>query len=350
MKLVFVCWPFEDQGSGNIIQGYTEAASELGHEVTVYACPNEKIPLNYSLAVDSADALVFLFEWTTRQYYGDRLDLARLVGKVPRERRVVVDGDGNYNNPLCIDGDSNHKDDASSRCWREVCDSLSDKICQPTFHPLLPNVRPFLFYAYNPRWEQPLNFTAKEFTMLYVGNSKFRWKPMERLLRALEPARSTLGRIGVIGHGWGAMPPWAAELQMEEAYFTDPSYLQGLGVDVLPPVPFKDVITWMSKATFNPVLARPTFGHMRLVTPRLFETLAASTIPLFVLDEAYITELYGSEALELRLPDKQPEEKILDLVARPEHYAGIVRRIRRHLAEKHSHKIRVLRLIELIEC
>jgi hypothetical protein len=191
---------------------------------------------------------------------------------------------------------------------------------------------------------------GKEFTMLYVGNSKFRWKPMERLLRAIEPARSTLGRIGVIGHGWGAMPPWAAELQMEEAYFTDPSYLQRFGVDVLPPVPFTDVITWMSKATFNLVLTRPTFGHMRLVTPRLFETFAASTIPLFVLDEAYITELYGSEALELRLPDKQPEEKILDLVARPEHYAAIVRRIRRHLAEKHSHKTRVLRLIELVEC
>jgi glycosyltransferase involved in cell wall biosynthesis len=349
MKLVFVCWPFEDQGSGNIIQGYTEAARALGHEVTVYACPNEKIPLNYSLAVESADALVFLFEWTTRQYYGDRLDLARLVGTVPRERRIVVDGDGNYNDMLCIEGDSNHADDASSRRWREVCDSLSDKICQPTFHPLLPNVHPFLFYAYNPAWEQPLNFTAKEFTMLYVGNSKFRWKPMERLLRAIEPARSNIGRIGVVGHGWGAMPSWAAELQMEDAYFTDKTYLRRLGVDVLPPVHFKDVISWMSKAIFNPVLTRPTFGHMRLITPRLFETLAASTIPLFVLDEAYIAELYGSEALQLRLPDKQPEEKILDLVARPEHYAAIVGRIRRRLAEEHSHKTRVQRLIELIE-
>ena len=350
MKLVFVCWPFEDQGSGNIIQGYTEAARALGHEVTVYACPNEKIPLNYSLTVDSADALVFLFEWTTRQYYGDRLDLARLVGKVPRERRIVVDGDGNYNDVTCINGDSNHADDASSRRWREVCDSLSDKICQPTLHPLLPRVHPFLFYAYNPAWEQPLDFTAKEFTMLYVGNSKFRWKPMARLLRAIESARSAIGRIGLVGHGWGAMPSWAAELQMEEAYFTDKTFLRRLGVDVLPPVHFNDVISWMSKAIFNPVLTRPTFGHMRLVTPRMFETLAASTIPLFVLDEAYIAELYGSEALELRLPDKQPEEKILDLVARPEHYAAIVRRIRQRLAEKHSHKTRVLRLIELIEC
>jgi hypothetical protein len=350
MKLVFVCWPFEDQGSGNIIQGYTEAARALGHDVTVYACPNAKIPLNYSLTVDSADAVVFLFEWTTRQYYGDRLDLARLVAKVPRKRRVVVDGDGHYNNVISIDGDSNHANEASRRHWKEVCDSLSDKICQPTLHPLLPNVHPFLFYAYDPAWERPLDFTSKEFAMLYLGNSKFRWRPMERLLQAIEPVRSDIGRIGVVGHGWGATPPWAAELQMQEAYFTDKNYLRRLGVDVLPPVHFKDVISWMSKAIFNPVLSRPTFGHMRLVTPRLFETLAASTIPLFVLDESYITELYGSEALELRLPEKQPEEKILDLVRRPEHYAAIVSRMRRRLAENHSHKTRVLRLIELIEC
>jgi hypothetical protein len=46
MRLIFVCWPFEDQGSGNVIQGYTEAARALGHDVTVYACPYDKIPLN----------------------------------------------------------------------------------------------------------------------------------------------------------------------------------------------------------------------------------------------------------------------------------------------------------------
>jgi len=264
MRLVFVCWPFEDQGSGNIIQGYTDAAKAAGHEIVVYACPNERIPLNYSLEVRSADALVFLFEWTTRQYYGDRLDLARLVGKVPRARRIVIDGDGNYNDPITVDGDANHRDEVASRRWREVCDSISDKICQPTLHPILPNVRPFLFYAYNPAWEQPLEFGAKEFTMIYLGNSKYRWRSMERVLQAIEPVRHDVGRIGVVGHGWDEMPSWAAELQMEQAYFADKAYLRKLGVDLLPPVPFKDVIAWMSKATFNPVLTRPTFGYMGL--------------------------------------------------------------------------------------
>jgi len=349
MRLVFVCWPFEDQGSGNIIQGYTDAAKAAGHEIVVYACPNERIPLNYSLEVRSADALVFLFEWTTRQYYGDRLDLARLVGKVPRARRIVIDGDGNYNDPITVDGDANHRDEDASRRWREVCDSISDKICQPTLHPILPNVRPFLFYAYNPAWEQPLEFGAKEFTMIYLGNSKYRWRSMERVLQAIEPVRHDVGRIGVVGHGWDEMPSWAAELQMEQAYFADIAYLRKLDVDLMPPVPFKDVIAWMSKATFNPVLTRPTFGYMGLVTPRLFETPAASTIPLFVLDEGHVEEHYGCEALELRLPEQQPEEKVRDLLQRPQHYADVLTRMRRHLVKEHSHAARLKQLIEIIE-
>jgi len=349
MRLVFICWPFEDQGSGNIIQGYTEAAKAFGHDVTVYACPYDKIPLNYSLAVSSADALVFLFEWTTRQYYGDALDLTRLIAKVPRERRVVIDGDGNYNDVIRVDGDANHPDDGASRRWREVCDSISDKICQPTLQPLRPNVRPFLFYAYNPSWEQPLDFTTKDFAMLYVGHSKFRWQPMERVLRAIEPARRKLGRIGVVGHGWDSIPSWAIRMQIEDVYYADTDYLRRLEVDVFPAVSFDKVIDWMSKATFNPVLVRPSFAHMRLVTPRLFETPAASTIPLFLLDEAHVQQIYGREALELRLPDNDPEEKILDLVRRPQHYGGIVTRMRRQLAEQHSHLARLQRLIEIIE-
>jgi hypothetical protein len=350
MRLVFVCWPFEDQGSSLMIQGYSEAAEALGHEVSVYACPYDKIPLNYSLAIGSADAIVFLFEWTTQQYYGDRLDLARLVGKVPRERRVVIDGDGNYNEMISVEGDINHPDDASSRRWTEICDSISDKIYQPTLNPLRPNVRSFLFYAYNPAWEQPLEFATKEFTMLYVGHSKYRWRPLERVLRAIEPSRSDIGRIGVVGHGWDSTPIWANKMQIEGIYHTDKAYLQRLGVDVLPAVSFKDVIAWMGKATFNPVLLRPTFGYMRLVTPRLFETPAASTIPLFVLDEAHVETLYGPEALELRLPDKEPEEKVLDLVRRPDHYGGIVISMRQRLAKRHSHKARLEQLIEIIEC
>lgn len=349
MRLMFVYWAFEDQGSGLLIQGYSEAARALGHEVAVYGRPNPKIPLNYSLDIDAADAVLFIFEWTTQLMQGDGLDWIRLMEKVPRRRRVILDGDGNFNDVVEVGGDYNHRDAAASRAWTAVCESLTDKVCQPTMHPLRPKVRTFLFYCYNPAWEVPLDFSAKDYSMLYVGHSKFRWGPMARVLRAVEPVRDRVGRLGVVGHGWGELPPWAAPMKMEDAYYTDVQYMRKLGLEVLPPVPFGQVVTWMSKATFNPVLTRPTFNKMRIVTPRYFETPAASTIPLFGLDEAYVHEIYGERALELVLPAERGEEKIADILRRPDHYAEIVRGIRRHLREKHSQAARLKELIEIIE-
>jgi hypothetical protein len=354
MRLMFVYWAFEDQGSGLVIQGYTEAARALGHEVAVYGCwrlgkDNPRIPLNYSLDVASADAVIFLFEWTTALKPGDQLDWVRLVSQVPRKRRVIIDGDGNYNDVVRSGEDYNHKDAEAARLWIEVCDSLSDKVCQPTLHPLRPDVRPFLFYAYNPAWAVPHDFRGKEYDLAYVGHSKFRWAPMLRVLRAAEPIRDRVGRMALVGHGWDSPPWWADRLRLEEAYVTDAGYLKRLGVEVLPAVRFEEVIGWMSKATVNPVLLRPLFGHLRFVTPRLFETPAANTVPLFVLDRGHVREIYGEAGLELVLPEDDPQGKLLDIVSHPARYSEVVGEVRRHLAGRHSHAARLRQLIEIIE-
>lgn len=185
--------------------------------------------------------------------------------------------------------------------------------------------------------------------MLYVGHCKFRWRPMHRVLRAMEPIREQLGRIGLVGVGWGSLPWWATPMQLEDVYYSDGAYLRKLGVEVMPPIPFEQVIDWMSKAVFNPVLLRPTFNHLRFVNPRMFETVAANTIPLFGLDERHVQEIYGEPALELTVADGNLHEKILDMVRRPDHYAEIVKRIRRHLSENHSHAARLQELIRIVE-
>jgi len=348
MRLIFVYWAFEDQGSGLVIQGYCAAAKALGHEVAVYGRPKPKIPLNYSLDIDAADAVVFIFEWTTQMLGGDALDLLRLVNNIPRRRRVILDGDGNYNDMLHVGGDYNHRDAAEAQRWIAVCDSLSDKVCQPTLHPLRPNVRPFLFYSYNPAWERPFDGSPKEFSMIYVGHSKFRWHPMHAILRAIEPVRSQLGRIALLGYGWGALPAWAAPMQLEDAYYADVEYLRKLDVEILEPIPFEAVIDWMSKATLNPVITRPTFNALRLVTPRFFETPAASTLPVFRLDTDYVAEVYGGGGKELVLRD-DGGNMFVDMMQRPARYNGLVRDIRHHLATHHNQMVRLKELIEIIE-
>jgi hypothetical protein len=299
--------------------------------------------------MESADAVIFIFEWTTKLQYGDCLDLVRLVGRVPREQRVVIDCDGKYNDAISVVGDYNHPDEASSRRWINVCDSLTAKIYQPTFHSLRSNVRTFLFHAYNPAWEVPLDFSAKAYGMFYVGHNWFRWRPMQQLLKAVESVREQVGRIGIVGHGWASSLPWANPTIIEDAYYSDPAYLRKLDVEVMPPILFGQVIDSMGRGIFHPVIYRPLFNHLKLVTCRTFETFAANTIPLFGLDEAYVYEIYGERALELVLPVEKPHEKIVDMLRRPEYYAGIVMGIRRHLAEMHSYTVRLRELIAIVE-
>jgi hypothetical protein len=349
MRLMFVHWLYEDRGSAQDVYNYAIAARALGHEVALCGPPKPNSPFNYSMDVESADAVIFIFEWTTDLQFGDRLDWLRLVANVPRERRVVIDCDGKYNEAISVIGDYNHPSAEQSRRWVELCDSLSDKIYQPTFHPLRPNVRTFFFHAYNPKWEIPLNFAGKEYGMYYVGHNWFRWRPMKRLLKALEPVREQVGRVGMVGHGWGSMPPWANPSIIEDAYYSDGDYLRKLNIEVEPPIQFGEVIQHMSRGVFHPVIYRPLFNHLKLVTCRTFETPAANTIPLFGLEESYVNELYGECALELVLSESSAGEKILDVLRRPEYYAGIVCEIRRRLAARYSYVASLERLIEIVK-
>ena len=348
MRLMFVYWKVEDAGSAQDIYNYCETAKRLGHQVALYAEEGSVSRFPCSLDLGSADGVIFPLEWNIYLHNNEPLDLEGPMSKVPRERRVVIDCDGMYNDPIHVDGDYNHSDKEGSRARTEFYDSISDKIFQPSLHPLRSNVRPFLFHGYNPGWERPLDFASKAYGMCYVGTNWFRWRPMRRVLEAIEPIHGQLGRIGLTGHNWIDPPGGADAALREAAYYTDPAYLQRLGVEVMPAVPIEQVIPTMSQAFFNPVLIRPLFSHLGLVTVRTFETPAANTIPLFAQDPAYVEAVYGEEALELVLPEKRPEDKVEDIVRRPERYVPLVTGIRRHLAQKHSYEARLNELIEIV--
>ncbi len=347
MRVMFVYNVGDDVGSAQTIHNYSRVAKALGHDVAVYR-RRAASALNYSLDVESADLVIFVLEWWLDLHYAGHLNLVRLMCKVPRTRRVVIDNDGMYNDVIRVDGDYNHPDEVNCRARADLYESISDSIFQPTLHPLRPNVRPFLFHGYNSALEVPLNFRGKEYGMFYVGNNWFRWRALERVLRAIEPIRDQVGRIGLVGYAWDPPAHWIEPGLRQAACYTDPGYLQKLAVEVMPPVPVPEVIGTMSKGIFNPVLLRPLFNRLRLVNPRLFETPAANTVPIFGLDRPYVQELYGDEALELVLPEDHPEQKILDVVHQPDRYVQIVKSIRRHLAERHSYEARFRELLEMV--
>jgi hypothetical protein len=349
MRIVFVYWGYENAGSMLDLVGYARVAKAMGHQVALYGPPGPKFGLDYSRELNETDALVFVTEWTTDLQYGDRLDWLRLLEKVPRRRRLVIDCDGAYNDHIMFGGDYNHRVEEASRHWTAVVDSLSDKIFQPTLRPRRANVRPFLFHIYDPTWERPLDFAAKDCAMTYLGHTKFRWRGMSRVLTALEPVRDRLGRITLVGDGWGAPVKWEQWLEVRDDFYVDRDYLKRLNVEAVPPVPYAEVLATMSQAVFNPVVYRPLFEHLQLVTCRTFETPAAGTIPLFVLEPEYVREIYGAPALELVLGGDRPHEKILDVMARPEHYAEIVLGIREKFRRLHSPETRMRELLGFIE-
>jgi hypothetical protein len=347
MRLLFINWAFENHGSAQDLYHYSRVARSLGHEVALYGRPHHSSPFSYTVDVGAADALVFIFEFTTHLQYGDRLDLVRLAGNVPRRRRVVIDCDGLYNDPVTVEVDINHRDAAASRRWIEVCDSLSDKIYQPTLHPCRPNVGTFLFHAYSATWERDLSCGPKEYGMVYVGNNWYRWQGLHRVLQALEPLRRETGRIGLVGQGWNAKGQWGGPVPGEHAYYTDPEYLRRMEVNVMPPVRFDEVIAWMGKGVFTPVIYRPLFDRLRFVTCRTFETPAADTVPLLAQQDGFVREVYGDEASALVIGDR-PSERIAEVLRRPKRYAAAVRDIRRHLADHHSYAARLRQLIDIV--
>src|SRR5262245_61937618 len=149
MRLMFVYWRIGNAGSAQDILHYARVAPSLGHEVVMYAPEEPDSPFPCSLDLESADAVIFVFEWNLYLFPGgDRkkggvlraglmgtghLNVARLFSRVPRRRRVILDCDGMYNPPFQVDGDFNHQDAEASLRRIDLCDSLSDKICQPTY-------------------------------------------------------------------------------------------------------------------------------------------------------------------------------------------------------------------------
>ena len=366
MRLMFVYWRIGNAGSAQDILRYTEVARTLGHEVVMYAPKEAGSPFECSLDLESADAVILVFEWNLYLFPGGdkkkdyvprdglmgigHLNVAKLLSRVPRERRVILDCDGMYNDAINIGGDFNHPTAEASRARVELCDSLSDKIFQPTYRPLRPNVRTFLFHAYDPAWERPLDFSGKNYGFMYVGNNWFRWRALHGVLRAIEPIRAKVGKAALVGQDWAAMPWWVPSPLREQAYFTDPEYLKRLEIELRPPIPVEQVIPTMGEAIFNPVLIRPIFDHLGLVTCRTFETPAANTIPLFAQDASYVKSIYGDAAVNLVLGDDQAaaSERIADVLRRPEVYAQHVRDIRAHLAEKHSYAVRLKELVRIV--
>src|SRR5207245_7005107 len=135
---------------------------------------------------------------------------------------------------------------------------------------------------------------------------------------------------------WDYRPDWAAELGIQ-GIDTDVAMLHRMGVEIKGNISFDQVIPFVSQARFCPVIHRPLFNHLGIVTNRTFETFCSDTVPLLMLPEETVREIYGESALPL-MPGEQLRNRLSDMMRHPEVYWEAVLRTRSYLAEHHSYQ------------
>jgi hypothetical protein len=350
MKILFVMDRRVNAGSIQAISSYTRAGNELGYTIAMYGPDDPQFPnIRFSTNVHAFDYVVFIFE--SKLHWMSGMQLAHILASVPRERRAILDADGMYNQAIHLDGyDRNHAHDRERSEWLTLYDQLADKILQPTYAPREARVIPLPFYGYDRASQMPSNGrSCKRVDIMHVGHNWWRWHQVQSaLLPALQQIRSLVGVVCFVGSWWDAAPPWAGDLDLEDAFCVEREHLRRASIEIRPPVPYTQVIRTMSEGRVNIMTQRPLFRHLRFLTAKYFEIFCADTIPLVMLDPDHAASIYGPLGRELALHDGIAE-RLRDVLDRPAKYRRIVQGVRDYIAANHSYQNRVRELVVALE-
>jgi hypothetical protein len=348
MRILLVTFVDPWVRSVSTLHKWVAAGRALGHDVVLYGDPSPDLPA-LPFTTDLAGIDVALFVLQVVPDLPDMPRLARVIDGIPRERRVVVDLWGHFNDTIRVEHDFNHLEKLDGHMgweWEEAIAAISDTILQPTRAPLRPGVGSFLFHGYEPAAVARPYRTAREaaaawaeaparpYGIMYVGNNWQRWEQVRRFLEHHGRVRAGVGKACLVGWDWGARPEWAVK-QGIAGIDTDPALLAELGVEVRPCVRFDEVAGLLGRARFAPVFHRPLFRHLGYVTVRTFETFEADALPVLMLPRDFVEAIYGPAALML-VPGDDIGAHLEDALARPEPYWQAVLDTRVQLARHHS--------------
>ncbi len=349
--------------SVSTIDKYVSAGRELGYDIAVYGEPDPELP-SMTFTTDISDVDLALFVIQVPSDLPDMPELARLLDSVPRDKRVVVDLWGRYNDTIRLEHDFNHLEKLDGHLgweWEEAFRSVSNTILQPALKPIRPDVESFLFHGYDPsavvrNYDSAREAAAawskagpaeKPYGVMYVGSNWQRWDQIRSFLERYAPVRETVGRACLIGWDWGARPDWAIELGIM-GIDTDPAFLADLDVDIWDGCSHDNAAGHLSKAKFAPVFHRPLFRHLGMVTVRTFETFYADSLPVLMLPRDFVEAVYGPAALKL-VPGDDLAAHLTDALEHPETYWDAVLQTRSHLAVNHSFDRRFQELFGLLD-
>ncbi|MCE9533150.1 MAG: hypothetical protein K8T89_18785 [Planctomycetes bacterium] len=350
MKLLLVSQAISTVRSVAAIHKYVAVGRALGHEVAVFGEANADLPaLPFTTDLSGVDLALFIIQVPSD--FPDMPLLARLLDGVPRERRIVVDLWGRFNETIRVDHDFNHLEKLDGHLgweWVEAFQAVTDTVLQPTLAPLRADVKSFLFHGFDPNavarkfenaqeaanaW-RAASPTEKPYGVMYIGNNWQRWEQIRQFLEQYASVRGEVGRAALFGWDWDQRPEWAVQ-QGIAGVDTDPAFLAQFEVETQKAVRFDKVIGLLGKARFAPVFHRPLFRQLGFVTNRTFETFCADSLPVLLLPRDFVKAVYGSAALTL-VPRDDVGAHMKDALNQPEKYWDAVLQTRAYLAQQHS--------------
>ncbi len=343
------------------VHRYVRWGQKLGHKFAVYGQASPELPeLPATLDVSDADLVVFIIQ--VPHDIPGMPGLARMIDRVPRKKRIVLDLWGRFNETVRVDHDFNHLEKFDGHPdweWKQAMTALAGTILQPTLKPKRADVGSFLFHGFDPEevdnpyggakeaaaaWLAP-NRGARPYGVVYVGSNWQRWSQMKALLEGYRKSAERIGQFCLAGWDWAERPAWAREMGIA-GVDTDSELLADLRVEVRMGIRFDRVVPLLAQGRFAPVLHRPLFNELGLVTNRTFETFQADCVPVLLQPRDFVESIYGPAALRL-VPGKNVGEHLENLLDDPLGTWEAVHETRAHLAQHHSITGRISQLEEL---
>jgi hypothetical protein len=334
-----------NSGSSHVIREYVRYAPAAGMEVAVsleFGSRDEPITreLPYCDDLGWGTHLLVVFEGNP---FLSTEDLERIDRVIPRSRRAVVDADGHWA-PATPVGDDDNTWPCGSEGWRRQISDVADLVLQPSLTRPSPGAVRFSYFGTpaSIAASAPDATPGSKVDVQYIGSNWFRFTALMEVFSAARAALGDCALLRVQGKYWdGSVRP-----AFEEATRADTAVLARLGIEVCPPVPFGQVVACMGDAIATPVLVRPVLSALGFLTPRMFETAAASTIPVYRQADSYIGELYQDDG-ELCLGE-DPAAKLKEIVGNQKRLRASAAELRRCLYDEYSYLAVLRHLRELL--
>jgi hypothetical protein len=282
-----------------------------------------------------------------------------MLDRIPASKRVVLDLWGRFNDTVRVEHDFNHLesfDGHPSWEWMQALSALGGRILQPTLHPRRADAGSFLFHGFDPtevavkyetaedaaRAWRSADRSTRPYGVIYVGSNWQRWTQVRRFLEDYREVAGKVGQVCLAGWDWSERPAWVVEMALA-GVDTDPELLADLRVEVRTGVRFDRIVPLLAQGHFAPVFHRPLFRELGLVTNRTFETFLGNTVPVLMLPEKLVEEIYGPAALKL-VPKAGLQRHLTEMLDDPVGTWRAVFATRAHLAEHHSIEKRLAEL------